>query len=203
MKRLLTLVVCCISFISCSTPQSVAEKALDLVGLGTFYGSFNNEEIFIFSKYGHLFDNCLIKNAQVEFLRNNGSMSNSIKDEQYFQVKTMFNTYELVSCDKYEMSLYNYINCSPKRELDNLIRYSGEGVKYTIDDAIKICKNIKDAILELHSDFIEIDEYLTYLEYKDIPFYELKYKIDNQSIAHMYILKIPEKGYRVCRLWFE
>ena len=180
MKRLLTIVVCCISLISCSTPQSVAEKALDLVGSGVFYGLFNNEEIFISSKYGHIFDDCLETNAQVEFLRTNGSMPNSIKDEQYFQVKTMFKTYEFISCEKYEKSLYNYINCSPNRELEEIIRYSGEGVKYTIDDAIKICKNTKDAILELHSDFIEIDEYLTYLEYKDIPFYKLKYKQEDR-----------------------
>lgn len=203
MKRLLTLIVCCISLVSCNTPQTVAEKALDLVGSGLFYGSFNNEEIFIFSKYGRIFDDCLGTNAQVEFLRTNGSMSNSIKDEQYFQVKTMFNTYELISCEKYDKSLYNYINCSPQRELENLNKYGTGETEYTLKDASNLCTNIKNAILNLYSDFIEIDEYLTYLKYKDVPFHILKYKIDNQRIATIYVLKIPEKGHRVCGLFFE
>lgn len=203
MKKIITIL--CVAFISisCSTPQSIAEKALDLVGSGTFYGQFNSEHIFIFSKYEDIFNNCIVKNSEAEYIRENGDISNTIKDENHFKLNILFNTHELISCDKSNISLYDYYDCSPQREYENMNKYGTGEVKYTIEEATALCKTIKDTILSSYSDCVEINEYLTFLKHKDIPFFHLRYKIDNTFIAHIYVVRIPKEGYRVCGLFFE
>lgn len=201
MKRLLTHIMCCVAFLSCNTPQSVAEKALDLVGSGLFYGSFNHEKIIMFSKYKDIFNDCLYRNAQVEFLRKNNHISESANRDDYFQIATMFDNYELISSNESKIQLYNYIDCSPQRELENLNKYGT--IKFTIEQVEDLCNSQKKYILGEYSDCITIDEYITYLEYKDIPYYILKYKIDNKNILTVYVIKIPKLGYRVCGLWVE
>lgn len=202
MKRFLSLMVCCISFVSCNTPQSVAEKALDLVGSGIFYGTLNAEKITMFSKYEDIFNDCLYRNSQVEYLRENGCLSEYASRDDYFQIASLFERYELISDTKHNISLYNYIDCYPERVLEEeMNKYST--IKYSLEQAEELCTSQLKYILRYYPDCIPVIGYMTYLEYKDIPFHILKYKIDNQKIASIYVIKIPEKGYRVCGLWFE
>ncbi len=43
----------------------------------------------------------------------------------------------------------------------------------------------------------------TWIEGKDIKAYRLRYNIENTHIADITVLKLPEKGYRICSFYIE
>ena len=63
-----------ISIVSCSSPTSVAEKALKLVGLGTFvpdvvekhFGWDSYNTLSLFTDYDNIFDNALIDTDEAD-----------------------------------------------------------------------------------------------------------------------------------------
>ena len=39
--------------------------------------------------------------------------------------------------------------------------------------------------------------------YENVPYVELKYKLDNKYIATIITIKVPDEGYRVCAFWVQ
>ena len=72
--KITVLIFCLISIVSCSGPTSVAEKALKLVGRGTFVQDIAEKyldieslnAIKLFTDYGTVFDNSLIYTEEAE-----------------------------------------------------------------------------------------------------------------------------------------
>lgn len=64
-------------------------------------------------------------------------------------------------------------------------------------------QRLKDAYKYLNDEYKECGSISTWLEGKDVPAYILRYNLDNRHIADITVLKLPEKGFRVCSFIIE
>lgn len=190
MKKVFLILVSIILIQSCSSPESISEKALHLIGLGTFIeqiqGIRSMEEISMFSKYDKVFTDALIKSEIAETYRTKGYLQKEEKRD-YFPLSMLFDKVELISKEESSVDLYGYSDYSKPEGLT--------------EDAIE---RIRNANKHLYNEYEEIDNIATYkISNKGTPFYTLRYKIDNRYTATVFVVKVPEEGYRVGGVYIE
>lgn len=178
-----------ISIVSCSSPTSVAEKALKLVGLGTFvpdvvekhFGWDSYNTLSLFTDYDNIFDNALIDTDEADHFLEYGDLKETPPKVFFNFSYIMFTKWTLISKDDFNMDIRNIQDYSkyPKTESE-----------------IEFFKSIYD-------DYQLNGQIATWIEGKDIKAYSLRYNIENKHIAEITVLKIPEKGYRVCAFYIE
>ncbi len=191
--KITVLIFCLISIVSCSSPTSVAEKALKLVGRGTFVPDIAEKyldieslnAIKLFTDYGTVFDNSLIYTEEAEhFIKYN--FYKKIQQNSFFYFSDiMFSKYSLISKER-----INY-------DIKGIIDYSTMGLS---NEAIN---NLKEAYKNLNDEYQENGSFATWTESRDVPAYRLRYNIENKHIADITVLKLPKKGYRVCSFYIE
>lgn len=177
---------------SCTTPTSVAEKALNKIGLGTFASSDLEKQlgieplavIMLTTNYGDIFDEALQKSSEAEFAREKG-YHRKTETTSYFDFSNiLFDRFELISKEELTRDLYGISDYKSLRESDL--------DKDIIESMIKLDEGRKG--YELSGD----GDCGTWLEAENVPWIVLRYKLDNRYIANMSVLKLPKKGYRVC-----
>lgn len=191
MKKVFLILVSIILIQSCSSPESISEKALHLIGLGTFreqiQGIRSVEEISMFSKYDKVFTDALIKSEIADTYRTKGYLQEEEKRD-YFPLSMLFDKVELISKEESSVDLYGYSDYS---KLEGLLT----------EDAID---RIRNANKHIYNEYEEIDNIATYkISNKETPFYTLRYKIDNRYTATVFVVKVPEEGYRVGGVFIE
>lgn len=176
--------------ISCSSPESVAQKALKVVGLGTFAPTEVDryigrtqgfEAITMFSDYDKVFSRDLIRSSEAEDFRRSGYYREIDQEEYFYFSNAIFEKWELVKKDQYEINLYG---------LSNAAAYEG-----LTPEAIE---RIEKAHEHIHKDYVKNGNISTWLVAEDVPAFDLRYKLDNRFFANITVIKIPDEGYRVC-----
>ncbi|MBQ7421625.1 MAG: hypothetical protein IJV27_05765 [Prevotella sp.] len=180
---------------SCSSPKSVADKALKLVGLGTFAPSdvdrylghsYGFETLKLFTDYDDIFDNALIDTDEALNFRKYGSYKETSKTSFFYFKNAVFEKWELVKEDELSYDLYGITDYSRLGDL------SPEAIK-----------SMKDYESISHADYQESGNITTYLVAKDVPAKILRYKLDNKFFANLTVIKVPDVGYRVCAFRIE
>ena len=196
--RLLSAFALCftlLSNVSCSSPNSVADKALKLVGLGTFAPSdvdrylghsYGFETIKLFTDYDDIFDNALIDTDEALNFRKYGTYKETNRAGFFYFSNAVFEKWELVKEDELTYDLYGITD------------YSRLG-----DLSPEVLKGMKDYESRSHEDFKESGNITTYLVAKDAPAKILRYKLDNKFFANLTVIKVPDVGYRVCAFRIE
>lgn len=180
--------------VSCSSPTSVAEKALKLVGRGTFVstsidrylGGDNMATIGLFTDHDDIFDSALIHTDEAEFFLKYGYFKESPRRAYFDFSDIMFSSYQLIKQDKITYDVRNITDFS---EFEGLT-----------GDAIQ---SFKDAYKHLYEDYKEHNGIATWIVAKDVPAYIMRYNLDDRYIADITVLKLPKEGYRVCSFIIE
>lgn len=199
MKRFRAFIVFCsiiFALSSCSTPTSVAEKALKVVGKGTFVptdveryvGIESSALISLTSDYGDIFDNALRRSQEAEDFRENGFFNEAKRSAFFNFSNVLFDRFELISKEESTTDLYGINNYAKMREDE-------------IDEGV--IEKSKEVNKRLYQDYQENDECGTWLIEKNVPLYTLRYKLDNRYIANISVVKCPDKGFRVCAFRIE
>ena len=198
MKRILGLIISLgigISFLlSCSSPTTVAEKALKLAGRGTFVPTaidkyMGNEKLAtvgLFTDYDNVFNSAFIHNDEAEFFLKNGFFKETPRRSYFYFSDIMFSKYQLI---KKKESSYDI------RMIMDFSKYDG-----LTDSALR---SLKDSYKHLHDEYKENGSISTWLVGKSIPAYIMRYNLDNKYIAEITVLKLPDDGYRVCSFIVE
>ena len=200
MKRFRSLIVFCSIILptlsSCSSPTSVAEKALKVVGRGTFVptdvdryvGIEPRAIILLTSDYGDIFDDALRKSQEAEDFRENGYYKESKRSAFFNFSDVLFEKFELISKEEITTDLYGINNYA-------LMREGG------IDE--RVIEQSREVNERFYKDYQENNDCGTWLIEKDVPMYILRYKLDNQYIANISVVKCPDAGFRVCAFRIE
>lgn len=193
MKKVLILLMGIVLLQACSSPESVAEKALheigdgkyknDLVGFDVNFNKISmNEKLFtddyITTKLGEEF-------SKYEAVGSMGYLKHYELRDLYFQTDILFDEIKLVEKDKGTIDIYFF----HKRHGD-----SKEDINdfNTLESALRSVKNFKS------------NGYcMAGLKYENVPCYRLRYKVDNSRMTKVVVLKLPKKGYRVGSVMFE
>lgn len=198
MRRLFTFIsvlgICTSSLLSCSSPTGVAEKALRLVGRGTFVptaidrylGDDVMATIGLFTEYGDIFDNALIHNDEAEFFLQHGYYEKTPQKAFFDFSNIMFSNYQLIKQQEISYDIRNIMDFS---QMDGLTEDANQ--------------RLKQAYKTLYDEYKENGPFSTWLEGKDIPAYLLRYNLENKYIANITVLKLPDDGYRVCSFTIE
>ena len=173
----LTILVCII-ITACSSPESVAEKALREIGDGKYktgvYGKeFLNEDLFTYA---------LLENDYGESFSKYGGISGELKDrgelrDIFFKTDYLFDKIKLIDQKEYRTDIYGFDR------------------KYGDDD--ETFDILKKYLPDVYDGFRCNDYVMAWLKYKSIPKYILRYKVDNKAILNVIVLKLPKEGYRV------
>lgn len=188
MKKLYIIAFFFAILTSCSSPERVAEKALKDFGNGLFASNivgFSIEKNFMFLDHGDVYSDFLIESNEAENILNFGHKKDLDKDS-YFMTDILFDDYILVSKEEYTRTLYDIAFISEK---DSLL--SSETIEL-----------LKEYDREKTNFYKEVNDYFLF-KYDDIPYYVLKYKLDNKYLATIIVIKVPDKGYRVCAVWIH
>lgn len=198
MRRILSLIaslgIGIFSILSCSSPTSIAEKALKIAGRGTFVptaidkylGDDTMATIGLFTDYGDIFDNALINNDEAEFFLQHGYFEETPRRAYFYFSDIMFSKYQLI---KQEEISYDV------RMIMDFSKFDG------LTDAA--LQNLKDAYKNLYDEYKENGSFSTWLVGKNVPTYVLRYNLENKYIANITVLKLPDDGYRVCSFIIE
>lgn len=187
---LCTFALACL--VSCNSPTSVAEKALEIVGRGTFVptdidryaGIEPRAVIMLTTDYGNIFDNALRYNYEALDFRKTGTY----KEHRVFYFSdVLFEKYELISKEDISITLYG---------IDNYARWRESG---TNEDLIMSFKEVH----KMQQDYQESGDFGTWIVEQNVPMSILRYKLDNRYIANISVLKCPNTGYRVCAFRIE
>lgn len=196
--KLLSLFGFCASLLlmaSCSSSNSVADKALKLVGLGTFAPSdtdrylghsYGSETLSLFSDYGEIFDNILLRTEEATNFRKYGVYMESSRNSFFYFSNAVFEKWELVKEDLVSYDLYGCVDYSKMAGLNE------EGIK-----------SMKESYMRMYSDYQESNSVATWLVAKDVPARVLRYKLDNKLFASLTLIGVPGKGSRVCAFRIE
>lgn len=182
------VILLCALCVLCSCSQldrakNVAEKGLKELGngkyAGEYYGSsyinFNIIHLFespYFARYG-------IYDSEAEDFIKTGVVSSERKDaDAFFETDLLFN--DIVFVDSY---MY-------KRDFYDTGFFSRNIQRYTEEGSLEKEKNFQETMISIHKDdpgFYQVGYDYCYIKYKDVPYYQLKYKLDNKYLATVYV----------------
>lgn len=196
MKRTITIVLalCCIIVTSCSGPNSVAEKALKLVGRGTFVPSIadrymGNEATStfgLFTDYDKIFSSALIHTDEAKYFLKYGVYKKTPRLAFFDFSDIMFSRFSLISKDEISYDV---------RDITDYSMYKG-----LTEEAIQ---RLKNACRHRYTEYQETGSIGTWLVAKNVPAYLFRYNIENKHVIAITVLKLPDKGYRVCSFMVE
>ncbi len=180
---------------SCSSPNSVADKALKVVGLGTFApsdvdrylgNSYGSEILSLFTDYDDIFDNALIERDEAQNFRKYGFYRRAERSNFFYFSNAIFEKWELVKEDDISYDLYTLVDYSQFEGVDE-----------------NTIKSLRDYARNNHEDYQESGLVSTWMVAKNVPAKLLRYKLDNRFFANLTVINVPEKGYRVCAFRIE
>lgn len=167
---------------SCSSPEKVAEKALQEIGNGKFVSSplgFSIERIEMFTSKNSIYSRRLIKSEIAEDIFEKGftTLDEEKLEKTLFEIDCLFNDFVFSSKIESTIDLYSCIFNAKSEENKLMVdAFKKAGWEY----------------VETETDFAYIPNHL-----RNIPFTMLKYKIDNKYIITVDVVKLPHEGYKV------
>lgn len=189
-----------ISLSSCSSPESVAEKALKEIGSGKYkksLGIISTEKLTLFNQPNSVFERYEIKNCEavdfgrVKYHANRVKYHANLVDI-YFQTETLFERYQLIDKKQTQVGLYFYFempdpeSMSEEEQKANLIVY-----KYYLD------------LFKDNPTLEYTDNRIKAIEYNNVSKYILTYKLDNKYITEISVIKHPKDGLKVTSFIFH
>ena len=161
--------------------EGTANKALKELGSGKFAEvlGFNEQKILMFGGKS-IYSDIEAENSFAE----SGIVDNNLR---YLLINTelLFSKFELVSSIEQKIKVYN--TSRKPREKNAVLR------------TYEFLKNIdkKNEEFKIHFDSANNEIGYSYLEYKDVPLFILRYKIEDTQLAEIHVIKHPENGYKV------
>ena len=193
MKKILFygFVIC--SLISCSSPEKVAKKALADIGRGLYVRGtlgISLEKVGLFTDHADIFSNFLINSDDAKSIIETGYKKDAGRDG-YFMTDILFEKYELISKKEIKKTMYDYSS------------YNDDSYSFLEPDkAEKLKMDLQNYARNKPEFYKEIGDYIIFM-YENVPYVELKYKLDNKYIATIITIKVPDEGYRVCAFWMQ
>lgn len=165
---------------SCSTPENIAEKALKEIGSG----KYKNDSFGIGFEKLKMFDNTIYSKNEIENYCAEFGYSKSL-DDVFFQTERIFDNYKFIDKKEKKIDLYNYISFHNKNYNDSIFRHN----------AILAFKDEPKFKLDSIS--------CQYLEYENVPRYDLRYKIENKYILNVHVIDHPKDGLKISSFMYE
>ena len=161
--------------------KGTADKALRELGSGNFAEvlGFNEQKILMFSD-NSIYSDVEAKNRFAE----SGKVDSNLR---YLLINTelLFSKFELVSSREQKFKIYNTAQ-KPREKNTMLENYEFLKSSYKKNEEFKI-----------HFDSANNEIGYSYLEYKDVPLFILRYKIEDTQLVEIHVIKHPEDGYKV------
>lgn len=192
MKKLITILLLAFIIVGCKkdigTPESAAEKYLsdlssDLSEFG-FYNARNHDNRSL----------ALMINEQADSIISGGKIpAMSELFDKYFQNDKLFHRWELIGKASDTVALYRVCDLTEKNG------------KIMLDAYMSLERNSSKKI-------IHAEKAATFLDFENVPIYNLKYKIDpvhvdfdgdKYKVAYVGVIKHPEDGYKVVSFMWE
>lgn len=173
--------------ISCSNPESIAEKGLKEVSSGKYVDIDGHLR---FAREGKIFKNLLSSNDKAKAFIDGVDYH----EISYFETDILFNHWELINKDKGTIDIYRFSDFTK----DNGTKFEGQMYRSYIEIYGKEGTELQDGskLIKINANGAAI------LEYKELPIYWLKYKIDKKRMATVTVLNHPEYGYCIVSfLW--
>ena len=193
MKRFYILAICLIALFSCSSPEKVAEKALADIGRGLYVKGplgISLEKVGLFTDHADIFSNFLINSDDAKSIIETGYKKGADRDG-YFMTDILFDKYELISKKEIKKTMYDYSS------------YNDDSYSFLEPDkAEKLKTDLRNYDRNKPEFYKEIGDYIIFI-YENVPYVELKYKLDNKYIATIITIKVPDEGFRVCAFWIQ
>lgn len=165
---------------SCSTPESIAEKALKEIGCG----KYKSDSLGLGFEKLKMFDNTLYSNCEMEnYYAKNGYKADL--GDVYFQTERLFDNYKFIDKKETKIDLYNHILLRTNNSNDSLFKHHAilayqDKPKFKLDSSS--CQ---------------------YLEYENVIRYDLRYKIENKYILNIHVIDHPKYGLKVSSFIYE
>ena len=183
-----SVILLCAFCILCSCSQldrakRVAESGLKELGNGKYAGEYYGRS-YINTNIIHLFDSPYfarygIYDSDAEDFIKTGVVSSERKGaETFFQTDLLFDDIVFVDSYMYKRDFYDTDFFSPR-----IKRYTEEG-------RLEKEKELQETMISIHKDdpgFYQVGYDYCYIKYKDVPYYQLKYKLDNKYLATVYV----------------
>ena len=192
MKKIITILLLAFIIVGCKkdigTPESAAEKYLsdlssDLSELG-FYNARNHDNRSL----------ALMMNEQADSIIISGEIpAMSELFDKYFEDNKRFYRWELIGKASDTIALYRVCDLTEKNG------------KIMLDAYMSLERNSSKKI-------IHTEKAATFLDFENVPIYNLKYKIDpvhvdfdgeKYKVAYVGVIKHPEDGYKVVSFMWE
>ena len=205
MKKILFLMIMALLF-ACSDnkkEQVFIEDVLESIGNG--YYSVKNPELIesgipVYWRHSALFfgtydekDNNPFGNYELEnsLIEENNEEYRNDKTQyilSMFQTNNLFESYEFVS--RKDIGTIDIVDRNP--------------VKFDNPDSDS-AKNILEGIEVLKKEYRykEYDDHIVFFEHENVPIIEYVYKLDNEKLATIHLVKHPEDGYKITRFNIE
>lgn len=172
--------------------KSVANKAIKELGSGKYYNKFGlTYDLF----YG---EGSVFSQAEADDIAARTESHNSNFSTYIINTNLLFSEYELSSIKKREIDLHSFSTkpIEDKEYYDSSFSYEDKLEIY------EICKDYDKKNAESNEYKLCFDDNNTeigysYLRYKNVTLYELRYKIDNKYLAEMHVINLPDEGYKV------
>jgi len=194
MKRFLPLLISIIACFSCSSPESVVEKALREIGNGKYRCSITSVSVDKLDMNKKLFTRAYINSCiGEEFckygdLGRYGNLDLSKQLDIFFQTNILFDDIKFVDKEENTMDIYGFC-------------------KKDHGEKDKVMEDLYSAMEKVHSKKWKQFRSNVYghggIIHENVKCYELRYKVDNSRIARVLVLKLPDEGFRVGAVLFE
>ena len=183
MKKYIALLLAIMCLCSCdriSRVKSVAEKGLIELGNGKYAGIYLGSDYININIIG-LFKSPYFADYEVEnkmaanFIRTSQTIYENDLKESIFETDILFDNIVFVDCKEHLDDIYHTSFISPYSE--------------TVIDALGGIETLREDQMyniNLHKDdpdFHKMNYDYCYIQYKDVPFYTLTYKLDNKRLA--------------------
>ena len=191
MKRI-ALILCVIAFVGCSDKhqaQKVAEQALEAIGNGRYASSLGLSP-YLFGE-GSIFSNALentlyAKEGYSEYLH-----------DALFQTDYLFDEYVFIDEDTDKFDAF-YFSPAPSTMYD----ISEEAYMEYKEAHMEIYDELRNSYKD-NPTFTETESGLSWLEYKNVPIWIFRYKVDNARICTVRVAKLPREGYKVISFMYQ
>lgn len=201
MKKLLLTFVCLTIMVSCGTNNKFVEKTLKDVGNGIYrsqqisnYLYWEHCPLFFgYSEDDNPFSDIEIINTLI------ATPSNTYNDMyrqltlDYFNTNFIFEDIKFIDKQKTTINVYSRWNMPILAE---------NNISEEEEKSLEVNNIIRERA-KSYDDYKEYVDFYTYRDYKEVPLYILKYKLDNKYLATIHLVDIPNKGLKITQLKIE
>ena len=202
MKKSLLLLLAIFVLCGCSQlnrAKNVAEKGLKELGNGKYAGEYFGGT-YINMNILHLFDSPYfarygMNDSEAEdFMKTGFVRTERIEAEHFFETDRLFKEIVFVDSYMYTRDFYNTDFFTPR-----IKRYTEEG---RLDEE----REWQEKMISYHKDapgFFQVGLDYCYIQYKDVPFYQLKYKLDNKYMATVYVACVKGEKPKITSVFIQ